>query len=128
MLFPRFSIGIPQISTRSCSQSEEVKMKFSVPPHLALPQFVHGRWRGARISGRQMGVLKKEFRDRGEEWVDPRPWKQNQGRRPYRTLDKCKGHKWERQKEAKLKKIEENMKKMPDLIKKYHRVCYYNNY
>lgn len=62
--------------------------------------------------------------ERGEEWIDPRPWKQNQGRRPYKTLEECRGHKWERNKEAKVKKIEENMKKMPDLIKKYHRVCF----
>ena len=56
------------------------------------------------------------------EWVDPRPWKMDQGRRPYRTVDQFKGHKWERTKDERLKKIEENMKKMPELIQKYHRV------
>merc|ERR1711879_109667 len=111
-------MGNLRSSSNFCTSAEEPK--FSVPPEDALPRFVAGRWRSPRLSGRQIGVIKKQFRERDEEWVDPRPWKQNQGRRPYRTLEQCKGHKWDLTKEAKEKKIRDNLATMPELIRKYH--------
>lgn len=42
--------------------TEATEPKYSISPELALPKFVAGRWRQPKLSGRQIGVIKKKFR------------------------------------------------------------------
>ncbi|KNC76079.1 hypothetical protein SARC_11408 [Sphaeroforma arctica JP610] len=66
-----------------------------------------------RISPQRLAGLRKEAQAKGVEFPLPKAPRKQLPERP------DKGHRYEREKVIRLKKIEENMKAMPDKIKEF---------
>eukprot|EP00126_Sphaerothecum_destruens_P006934 Sdes_comp19596_c0_seq3m11323 len=83
---------------------------------LSKPIFANGHWYGAYLGKRKIADINKRALDNGEEPVLPKPPK-----KPIQwglTEKKSVAAK-----AARMKMIEENMKKMPQIIADYRKVC-----
>ena len=84
---------------------------------LSRPTFVNGRWRKPELSARRVAMVRQTMLSQNVYWPD----------KPLRNLgaDKpLKLSRHEREREARQKKIEENMRKMPKMIQEYREKVY----
>eukprot|EP00898_Chlorokybus_atmophyticus_P007539 jgi/Chlat1/7787/Chrsp66S07254 len=75
---------------------------------LIKPALVNGVWRKAAISARIVARMRRE------ELLAGRDWPFEQPRKEMKTV--MKGHKCDREKAERVKRIEENMKNMPQIL------------
>ena len=86
----------------------------------ARPTYVNGRWRKPHLSAMQLAKLRKQYHFEGIQFPEiPKNKKIRDFVKPPQVQ---KGHKFQREKEARNKKIKENMAKMPKMIAEYRAV------
>eukprot|EP00274_Cyanoptyche_gloeocystis_P005205 CAMPEP_0196656436 /NCGR_PEP_ID=MMETSP1086-20130531/17308_1 /TAXON_ID=77921 /ORGANISM="Cyanoptyche gloeocystis , Strain SAG4.97" /LENGTH=127 /DNA_ID=CAMNT_0041989181 /DNA_START=40 /DNA_END=423 /DNA_ORIENTATION=+ len=77
------------------------------------PQLVNGVWHGPKYPARAAARLRKETLLAGEVWPFEKAKKE--------VFNPPKGHKWERERHARLAKIAKNMEEMPKRIAEYRK-------
>lgn len=93
----------------------KLKETFAAIIRFSQPTFLNGRWRKPKLSRRKLGVLKKTFILAGVGWPEL-PSKYKPPATYIREEKGPKGHKYEKEKELRKKKIAENLVKIDKQI------------
>jgi len=107
----------PKTMAEWIAASAEWKKAMSAFTKALPPEFsrrVAGRWQRPKLSGLQKAILRKRTLLAGEPWLYDPP------KKPLRPVH-MKGHRRIVLKQERAKKIEENMKTMPEKIEQYYK-------